>query len=71
MSHYVFSFISFSFICNVCNVWMLYKREEEKKIITYISHRMNHNFKSQLAHIYHSYINITQSQHSHTISIQI
>ena len=30
MSHYVFSFISFSFICNVCNIWMLYKREEKK-----------------------------------------
>ena len=26
MSHYVFSFISFSFICNV---WMLYKREKK------------------------------------------
>ena len=31
MSHYVFSFISFSFICNVCNVWMLYKRERERE----------------------------------------
>ena len=28
MSHYVFSFISFSFICNV---WMLYKRERERE----------------------------------------
>ena len=28
MSHYVFSFILFSFICNV---WMLYKRERKKK----------------------------------------
>ena len=25
MSHYVFSFI-----CNICNVWMLYKREKKK-----------------------------------------
>ena len=32
MSHYVlFYFISFSFICNVCNVWMLYKRERERE----------------------------------------
>ena len=31
MSHYVFSFILFSFICNVCNVWMLYKRERERE----------------------------------------
>jgi hypothetical protein len=30
MSHYVFPFISFSFIYNVCNVWMLYKREKKK-----------------------------------------
>jgi hypothetical protein len=28
MSHYVFSFISFFFICNV---WMLYKRERERE----------------------------------------
>ena len=32
---------------------------------------MNQNFQSQLAHICHPYINITQSQSSHTISIQI
>ena len=32
---------------------------------------MNHNFKSQRAHIYHPYTNITQSQPSHTINIQI
>ena len=31
MSHYIFSFISFSFICNVCNFWMLYKRERERE----------------------------------------
>jgi hypothetical protein len=28
MSHYVFPFISFSFICNV---WISYKREKKKK----------------------------------------
>ena len=32
---------------------------------------MNDNFKSQPAHIYHLYTNITQSQPSHTINIQI
>ena len=32
---------------------------------------MNDNFKSQPAHIYHLYTNITESQSSHTISIQI
>jgi hypothetical protein len=26
-----FFLISFSFICNVCNVWMLYKRERERE----------------------------------------
>ena len=31
MSHYIFFLISFSFICNVCNVWMLYKRERERE----------------------------------------
>jgi hypothetical protein len=31
MSHYVFSFILFSFICNVCNVWMLYKKKNFEK----------------------------------------
>ena len=30
---------------------------------------MNDNFKSQPAHIYHLYTNITQPQPSHTISI--
>jgi hypothetical protein len=28
MSHYVFSFISFSFICNV---WISYKKKKKKK----------------------------------------
>jgi hypothetical protein len=28
MSHYVFSFI-FSFICNVCNVWMIYYKKKK------------------------------------------
>ena len=31
MLHYVFSFISFSFIFNFCNFWMLYKRDKKKK----------------------------------------
>ena len=32
---------------------------------------MNHNLQSQPADIYHPYTNITQSQPSHIISIQI
>ena len=31
----------------------------KKKIITYISHKMNHNFQSQPAHIYHPYTNMS------------
>ena len=32
MSHYVFYFISFSFICNICNVWnVIEERERERE----------------------------------------